>query len=92
MGPILAIWPQKSSGVLARLRPPAQDTRASYDATVSDGCLYLSVTWRNETFIAVALGWISELCFPRDQAASFILLLQFTGSDPNGNNSHKRVT
>lgn len=92
VGPSLLSGPRRAGVCWPGFGPPAQDTGASCDVAGSDGCVYLSVTWEMKTFIAVALGWIFELCFPRDQAPSLSLLLQFTGSDPTGNNSHKRVT
>ena len=69
VGPILVIRPQKRRAVLAKLRPPksawcpvppAQDTGASYDFESSDGCVYLSVTWKNENLYCLR-PWVGSL-------------------------------
>ena len=48
VGPSLLSGPRRAAVCWPGFVPPAQDTRASYDATVSDGCVYLLVTWKSE--------------------------------------------
>ena len=48
VGPSLLSGPRRAGVCWPGFGPPAQDTRASYDAAGPDGCVYPSVTWKNE--------------------------------------------